>query len=86
MMIKQIFSKIGWSKNKSESSGKSVAVKDFPDTSGEPSTNPAVVPLRSGAMVTKKKDSAEVFNEAVEKLVGKLESINEKSYFTGQAK
>ena len=42
-------------------------------------TNPSVVPLRSGpgAMVTKKKDSAEVFQEAVDKLVDKLEGIND---------
>ncbi|MBL7214549.1 MAG: hypothetical protein ISS71_02590 [Phycisphaerae bacterium] len=76
MMIKQIFSKIGWGKNKSKSSGTTAPLKDFPDAN-EPSTNPAIVPLRSNSMVTKKKDSAEVFNEAVEKLVGKLESINE---------
>lgn len=36
----------------------------------------AVVPLHGESMVKKKKEPAEVFNEAVEKLVDKLEGIN----------
>jgi chromosome segregation ATPase len=72
MMIKQIFSKIGWNRNKSKSS---VLLKDFSDS--EESNPSSAVPLHASPMVTKKKDNIEVFNEAVEKLVGKLEHINE---------
>lgn len=72
-MIKQIFSKMGWSRNKSGSSKSSVLLNDL----SADQMHSSVVPLHANSMVTKKKDSAEIFNEAVEKLVEKLENINE---------
>jgi chromosome segregation ATPase len=64
-------------KNTPSTSGGSVGLQDPPLTSGESATT-SVVPLHgSQAPVRKKKEPAEVFNEAVEKLVDKLEGINE---------
>lgn len=81
MKIKEIFSKMGLRrKNKSKSSDSSVLLDEPPqsdkNSSGDREQS-SVVPLRSNSMVTKKKDGAEVFNEAVDKLVGKLENIND---------
>jgi len=82
MMIKQFFSKMGWSGNKSKSAASfksSVSLKDIPQADKPDSHGPmdsSVVPLRSNALVAKKKDSAEVFNEAVDRLIAKLEDIN----------
>jgi hypothetical protein len=76
-MIKQLLSKMGWRPTPSKSS---VLLKDFPECdppSAAGQTHPSMTPAPSAALVTKKKDSAEVFNEAVEKLVEKLEHINE---------
>ena len=77
MMFRRIF---GLSKKKqasgfNSSSGSDVLIKDYaaPPGSGDGS----VVPLRGNSMITKKKDSAEVFQDAVDKLVEKLESIND---------
>lgn len=77
-MIKQIFSRFG---RKKDGPVSDVLLKDLP-TCGSPSaSNPdsSVVPLRSAVtpLVPKKKDSAEVFQEAVDKLVSKLEGIND---------
>lgn len=76
-MIKQIFSRFGRKKNNSQTSQGGVQVGNLPETGD--GGNSSVVPLRSGAnsMAPRKKDSAEVFQEAVDKLVGKLEGINE---------
>lgn len=50
-----------------------IAVGVIPDTQ---QSGTDVVPLHGETLVKKKKDPAEVFNEAVDKLVEKLESIN----------
>lgn len=80
-MIKQIFSRFGRKKSQPTPSEGGVSLENLPETgvSGDSEANPSVVPLRSGAnpIVSKKKDSAEVFQEAVDKLVGKLEGIND---------
>lgn len=79
-MIKQIFSRFGRKKNNSGGSDNRVLMKDMPSVGenapGE--TGSSVVPLHSTPrpIVPKKKDSAEVFQEAVDKLVDKLEGIN----------
>lgn len=74
-MFRRIFG-IGKKKDTSgpNSNTSNVLVKD---PSGIGSGDGSVVPLRSGGMVAKKKDSAEVFQDAVGKLVEKLEHIND---------
>ncbi len=82
MMIKELFAKMGFSRGTSKSprSGpSSVLLKDVSGSAVSDSRErpePSVEPLRSGGLVTKKKDSAEVFQEAVDKLIDKLEDIN----------
>jgi chorismate mutase len=56
-------------------SGGAVGLEDFPCTSEE-SLNGSVVPLHGSQNAIRKKNSAEIFNDAVEKLIDKLESIN----------
>lgn len=53
----------------------SVLLKDY-DPASLAGGDGSVVPLRGNSAITRKKDSAEVFQEAVDKLVEKLESIN----------
>jgi len=78
-MFRRIFG-IGKKKNSSQNisntSGGSVGLDDFPYTS-EDSMNTSVVPLHGSQTAVRKKNSAEMFNEAVEKLVDKLEGIND---------
>lgn len=82
-MIKEIFSKFGRRKKKSKSSvlpgdsPPSVRDSEWDTNPRENPTQPSVVPLHSASMVTKKRDNVEVFNEAVEKLIDKLENIND---------
>ncbi len=76
-MIKQIFSKMGWKKHKPKQSDSDVLLEDFRDTDGTDGTNTSVVPLRSGPIASRRKDSAELFSEAVDKLTEQLEGINE---------
>lgn len=77
-MIKEIFTKMGWSRSKSKSTDSSVLLKNHRDSDGlESGEMPYGTIPHANPMVTKKKDSVEVFNEAVEKLVGKLENIND---------
>ncbi len=77
-MIKQIFSRLGRKKNNSSTTQGGVDIDSLPQTETD-DNNASVVPLRTGPapIVNKKKDSAEVFQEAVDKLVDKLEGINE---------
>lgn len=72
-MIKQLFSKMGWRRNKSGLPESSVLLNDLSD---DPMSS-SVVPLHANSLVAKKKDSAEVLHEAVDRLVEKLEHINE---------
>lgn len=78
-MIKSIFSRLGRKKNHSATTQGSVAIDPMAAAETDSGQNSAVVPLRTGPapIVNKKKDSAEVFQEAVDKLVDKLEGINE---------
>ena len=71
-MIKQLFSKMGWKKRQPNSVDTEVLQGDFRN-----SADGSVVPLRSSPMAPRKKDNAELFNEAVNKLVEQLEGINE---------
>jgi chromosome segregation ATPase len=79
-MIKQFFSKLCGRGGKS--SDKSVLIKDYSPAGGENSS--AVVPLRGAARgttleqsVVRKKEPVEVFAESVDRLVGKLDGIND---------
>jgi len=80
-MFKRIF---GFGKKKTNASNAttgSASVKTMPDSvsASDRSSDLQVVPLRSQeyeAALRKKKDPSEVFNEAVNKLVDKLEGIN----------
>jgi chromosome segregation ATPase len=75
MMFRRIFG-IGRKKQPSAAhSGTSDVLTQSHDS--ETDTDGSVVPLRSGAMAARKKDNAEVFQEAVDKLVEKLEHIND---------
>lgn len=75
-MFRRIFG-IGKKKNSPNASGGSVMLEELA-MKAEQSTNTSVVPLHASPIaVKKKKDPAEVFNDAVEKLVDKLEGINE---------
>ncbi|MHC4552441.1 MAG: hypothetical protein ACYSUT_06705 [Planctomycetota bacterium] len=80
-MIKQIFSRLGRKKNTPGGADNNFLLKDMPPigdkTSGQ--TDPSVVPLHSTPrpIIPKKKDSAEVLQDAFDKLVGKLEGIND---------
>jgi chromosome segregation ATPase len=78
-MFRRIFG-IGGKKRKPKSdlhgSATAVTLEEFVAKS-EPNGGGSVVPLHSAPMaVKKKKDSAEMFNDAVNKLVDKLEGIN----------
>lgn len=88
MKIKSIFAKMGWSRKNpapnADTAHNSVLLKDYPESSlagqDDEFSNTAVVPLRSStaeAAIKKKKDPAEVLDEAVNKLVDKLENIND---------
>lgn len=77
--MKQLFSK--WFGAGRKSSGGSVLIKDHKSHSEQGSSSD-VVPLRgsgdgSGQSVARKKDPAERFTESVDKLVSKLEGIND---------
>jgi hypothetical protein len=80
-MLKRIF---GFGKKKQNASNAAtgqVSVKSMPESVGiaDRSADLQVVPLRSPeaeAALRKKKDPSELFNEAVNKLVDKLEGIN----------
>lgn len=79
-MFRRIFG-IGKKKNDpqpsySNVSGGTAGLDDFPSTS-EDGVNSSVVPLHGSQTAVRKKSSAEMFNEAVEKLVEKLEGIND---------
>ncbi len=71
-MIKHIFSKMRWSKRKPNPVDTEVLKGDYHN-----SADGSVVPLRSSSIAPRKKDNAELFNEAVNKLVEQLEGINE---------
>ncbi|MBC8378064.1 MAG: hypothetical protein H8E62_02730 [Planctomycetes bacterium] len=71
-MIKHIFSKMRWKKPKPNPVDADVFQGDFRN-----SADGSVVPLRSSPIAPRKKDNAELFNEAVNKLVDQLEGINE---------
>ena len=77
-MFRRIFG-IGKKKNvpqtNSNTSGGTVGLEDFPHTSEE-NMNNSVVPLHGSQTAVRKKSSAEMFNDAVEKLIDKLENIN----------
>jgi len=64
------------SKNISNTSGAPVGLDDFSYPS-EDGMNTSVVPLHGSQTAIRKKSSAEMFNDAVEKLVEKLEGIND---------
>jgi chromosome segregation ATPase len=76
-MIKQLFSKL-WGRDE-KSSGSSVLIKDYP--SNTHATASAVVPLHgagaSDQVLTRKKETVERFTESVDRLVEKLEGIND---------
>ena len=76
MMFRRIFG-IGRKKGKSHLNSNTSDVLIKTPGGSETSADGSVVPLRSGAMAARKKDSAEVFQEAVDKLVEKLEHIND---------
>jgi DNA repair ATPase RecN len=64
-------------KSDTSTSGTGIALREDYLTSHD-DTAGSFVPLRSGeSLIQKKKDPAEVFNEAVNRLVEKLESIND---------
>ena len=74
-MFRRIFGISKRKDSKKNNPSGSVGLQDSPSISDD---STSVVPLHgSQAVVKKKKDSAEVFNDAVEKLVDKLEGINE---------
>lgn len=75
-MFRRIFGigkKKGGTHQTNDISASSVAAGVLSDSKQSDSS---VVPLHGESVVKKKKEPAEVFNEAVEKLVGKLENIN----------
>jgi chromosome segregation ATPase len=73
-MIREWWNKVGWRRGRGKSGG-GAAVQEEPasrENSG------SVVPLRKNteSAIVRKKDSAELFQEAVDKLVDRLEQIN----------
>ena len=79
-MFRRIFG-IGKKKKASQPNGSNgfdgaVGLDDF-SYSSEDGANSSVVPLRGSQTAVRKKSSAEMFNDAVEKLVEKLEGIND---------
>ena len=76
-MIRRLFG-IGRKKQNSDSTNTSVLLADSNLQADSINPQGDVVPLRSTELpVKKKKDTAEVLNEAVNKLVEKLEGIND---------
>lgn len=79
-MIKQIFSRLGRKKNTTKGLDDNTLLKDLPPIGKKfpGQDDSSIVPLHATPrpIAPKKKDSAEVFQEAVDKLVDKLEGIN----------